>query len=300
MTIKLQAFKGIKDVCDAKETQPPYLREASNVDIDDEGKKVSRRPGFGAAFVAGNYHSLWPQRPTPSGLMLGVTGTTLRIINPGGSTTIIRSDLAPNLTMDYVEVNGQVYYSNGQVLGFVENQADGIFPTISKLGGSRMPAGQIIEFYEERLYTIQGGRATYSEPWDFGRTALRKNILQFPGQITMWKAVKDGIYCSFGTQTVFLQGAQPSQFIIIPVSDYAAVRGTVVKFDASLVSSNTPLQGDAVMWYSDKGPCVGLQGGLMINHGMTKYNSPANLVSGAGIVRKTTKGFYQSLTILQN
>lgn len=300
MTIKFTGWKGIKTLGDALETDVPYVREALNVDVDDAGKKLSRRQGFGAAFVAGDYHSLWPQRPTPSGLALGVSGTTLRIINPDGSTTIIRSDLTAGLAMDYVEINNQVFYSNGQVLGFVENRAAGVFPAVTKLGGSPMPAGQFLEFYEGRLHSVQGGRDTYSEPWDFGRTMFRKNLIQFPGQTTMFKAVKDGIYVSFGNQTIFLGGRKPSEFTVIPVADYAAIRGTAFKFDASLISSNTPLQGDAVFWWSERGPCVGYPGGQMINFGLTKYIPPEGVAAGAAIMRKTTKGFYQALTILQN
>ena len=298
MTIKLTTIKGINNNSDALATKPPYVREAENVDLDDEGKVVSRRQGHGDELISGAYHSLWPPRPTPAGLMLGVTGATLRIINPDWSTTIIRSDLNPNL-MDYVDVNGIVYYTNNQVYGFIENLADGTFPTVSKTGGSRMPTGQFIEYYEERMYTIVGGRATYSEPWDFGRTARRKNILQFHGQTTMFQAVKDGIYWSVGGRTVFLSGRKPSEFMVIPIADYAAIRGTAKKFDASLVSSNTPLEGDAVFWYSEKGPCVGYAGGLMINYGLTKLDPIAGN-NGTAIVRKTTKGFYQALTILQN
>jgi hypothetical protein len=231
--------------------------------------------------------------------MLAVTASSLQIINLDGSTTTIRSDLTPGLAMNYVEVAGQVWYSNGQVLGFVENRANGSLPAITKTGGSRMPAGTLIEYYEELLYTIQGGRATYSEPWDFGRTSRSKNFLQFPGQITMWKAVKDGIYCSFAQQTVFLSGRKPSEFIVVPVADYAAIPGTSVKFDASLVSSNTPLQGDAVYWCTEKGPCVGFAGGQMISYGLTKLALVSG-VAGTSVIRKTAKGFHQALTILQN
>ena len=299
MTIKLTTIKGINNNSDALATKPPYVREAENVDLDDEGKVVSRRQGHGDELISGAYHSLWPPRPTPAGLMLGVTGATLRIINPDWSTTIIRSDLNPDLTMDYVDVNGIVYYTNNQVYGFIENRADGTFPAISKTGGSRMPAGQFIEYYEKHLYTVRGGYAKYSAPWDFGRLSLRKSLLRFYGQTTMFQAVKDGIYWSVGKQTVFLQGIRPWEFNVIPVADYAAIRGTARKFDASLVSSNSPLQGDAVFWYSEAGPCIGYAGGLMINYGLTKLNPIAGN-NGTAIVRKTTKGFYQALTILQN
>lgn len=301
MSIKFQKFAGIKDACDAVSTTPPFLREADNVDIDDEGKRISRRNGPGAALVSGNYHSIWSSRAET--VMLGVTGSSLRIIHGDGTTTTIRSDLTANLPMDYVEVNNQIYYSNNQVLGFIdEGLRNGSFPTITKFGASSMPAGEMLEFYEERLYVVKGGYIPYSAPLDFGRTSLRSDFLWFPGNITMFKAVKDGIYCSFGHQTVFLSGRRPKDFTLVPVADYPAIKGTAVKFDASLASSNVPLQGDAVFWYSEKGPCIGFQGGQMLNLALTKYKAPTG-ISGAAAIRKTAQtenGFFQAVTILQN
>lgn len=296
---KFTGFLGIQDDCDALATKTPKLRQAMNVDVDDQGKIASLRDGFGAAFVAGDYRCLWPQRPTPSGLTLGVTGSTLKIINSGGTTTTVCTDLDPDLDVDFCEVNGRVYYSNGQVYRFIENRVDGVFPTITASSGSAMPAGSILEYYEERMYSIVGNKAFYSAPWDFGRCISRKDFLQFPGLITMFRAVKDGIFCSYSDRTVFLNGRRPMEFSMVPVADYAAIPRTSVKFDASLVSSNTPLQGDAVYWHSEKGPCIGYQGGMMLNFALTKV-VPDTGETGASIVRKNSKGFYQALTVLQN
>ncbi len=301
MTLKFQKFLGIKDDCDALSTNPPHFREADNVDIDDAGKKVSRRQGYGDELLSGNYHSIWNNRAKT--LVLGVTGTNLAILNLGttpATTSIIRSDLRDGLPMDYTEVNNKVWYSNDQVFGFIENRADGVLPAITKTGGSRMLPGTIIEYHEDIMYTVQGGRVCHSVPLDFGRTATRKNFLWFPGPVTMFRSVKDGIYCSFGNQTVFLSGSKPADFTLIPVADYAAIPGTAKKFDASLVSTNTPLQGDAVYWYSEKGPCIGFQGGQMLNLALTKYKAPTG-VTGSAVIRRTAKGegFMQALSIIQ-
>jgi hypothetical protein len=295
MTIKFTGFKGIRNVGDETATPPPFLREAQNVDIDDN-LLLSRRDGK-AAFIAGAYHSLW-SNPSRS-LTLAVTGNSLVIVNPGGTTTTVRSDLTADRPMDYVEVNGQVWYSNGQVLGYVENRADGVIPAVTKIGGSRLPAGDIVEHYEGVLYTVSGGRVRYSEYLDFGRTVLRRNELNFPGRVTLFRAVKDGIYCAFGGETVFLSGRHPREFVVHPVSDYGAVPRTAQAFDASLVSTNTPLQGPALYWMSDRGPCIGYQGGQMINLALTRYNAPAGN-AGSTVIRENRKGFWQALTILEN
>jgi hypothetical protein len=295
MTIKYQGFKGIKNVGDETATLPPFLREAQNVDIDD-ALLLSRRDGH-ASFIAGNYHSMWST--ADKSLTLAVTGSNLVIVNPGATTAVIRTDLMAGLTMDYTEVNGQAWYSNGRDFGFVENRASGVLPTITKIGGSRMPAGDIIEYYEGLLYTVSGGRVRYSEYMDFGRTVLRKNKLNFPGLVTLFRAVNDGIYCAFGNETIFLSGRRPSEFIVKPVADYGAVPRTAEKFDASLVSTSTPLQGPALYWMSDAGPCIGYSGGMMINQALTKYEAPEGN-AGASVIHKNRKGFWQALTILEN
>ncbi|RJP48707.1 MAG: hypothetical protein C4586_08285 [Anaerolineaceae bacterium] len=299
MTIKFTKWAGIKDEGDVTSTKPPYLREGNNVDVDDEGKRVSRREGFGAPIIAGDYHSLWSNAARD--LMLGVTGGTLVSIDPQNismPTIIIRSGLTVGAQMSFDEINNQISYSNGYVLGIIEHNTGGTLPTVSKMASSTMPAGQIVDFYDDRLYTIQGGRVAYSEALDFGRAVPRSAFFWFPGQITMWKSVADGIYASWRNQTVFIRGKKPSEFAVEEVADYAAIPYTSLKFDASLVSSKVPLQGKAVFWMSQKGPCIGFAGGMMLNLALTKV-VPQEGITGASVLRKNRKGFYQAISVIQ-
>jgi len=298
--IAFNKYAGIKDVGDVLETLQPFLRQANNVDVNDEGKILSRREGFGPPIISGAYHSLWSNRAET--IMFGVVGDSMAIADPENltiPTRIVRTGLTPNMSMTFCEIDDQIYYSNGQVLGFIENGVDGTFPAITKSGGSRTPPGQILEYYNERLYSVLGGRVAPSAPLDYGRTNLRNDFLWFAGQTTMFKAVADGIYMSYGNTTIFLGGTRPADFIVRQVADYPALAGTAYKFDASLVSSNAPLQGDAVYWESTEGPCVGLAGGQMLNHALTKV-VPLTGSSGASIIRKNRKGFMQALTVLQD
>jgi hypothetical protein len=296
MQIRFDNFAGKKDFGDATSTTAPFLREVKNCDIDDQMKRVSRREGFSAVALAGAYHSLWSNRAET--LAFGVLGNSLLQIHAGPTTTPMRSDLRSGLEMDYVEINNQVYYSNGEVLGFIEGGRNGSFPAIAKFGGSRTYPGQIIEEYNGFLLTALGGRIAYSEHLDFGRSAPRNRFLWLPGFITMMRAVRDGVYVSYGDKTIFLMGEKPSDFSIKEVADYPAIPRTAFKFDASLVSSNMPLQGEAVYWDSTQGPCIGYMGGQMINLALTKV-VPTTGVAGASILRKNRKGFMQALTVIQ-
>jgi hypothetical protein len=298
MGLKITKFAGKKDFGDKTSTKPPYLREMENVDLDDEGQTISRRDGFGAELISSTgYHSLWHNAAQT--LMLGVNGTSLELIDPSvPSTTVIRTGLTSGLRMDYAEINEQIYYSNGQVLGFVDYQMDGTFPTVTKFGSSSMVPGQLLEFLDDRLYTALGDRLAHSESLDFGRAVARTEFHGFPGTITMLKSVADGMYLSYGNSTVFLVGTKPEEFVVKPVADYSAIPYTAFKFDASLVSSNVPLQGDAVFWQSTEGPCIGFQGGQMLNLALTKV-VPQTGITGASVLRENRKGFMQAVSVIQ-
>jgi len=295
--VKFRGSKGIKNVGDELDTSAPYLREAGNVDIDDAGL-LSMRDGTGPVKIAGDSKSLW--NTADRSLALAVIGGNLVAANlKAGTTTTIRTGVGTS-TMGYVEVNNQVYYSNAQVYGFIENMADGTFPALSKIGGSRMTPGSIIEHHAGRNFTCVGGLIRYTAYLDYGRTNLRKDFREYPGEVTMFAAVSDGVFLSYGNTTVFLIGSgHPNDFVVKEVADYGVIPGTVKKFDASLVSSNTPLQGTAVYWESTKGPCIGFQGGLMINQALTKYEPPHTGNTGATIIRQNRKGFMQALTLIE-
>ncbi len=293
--IDFTKFRGIKNIGDATQTPAPFLRSAVNVDIDNDGI-ISRRDGRTAAAVAGNFHSM--RDFLNHTLTLAVQDTNLVIIDPDYSVTVVRSGLTAGLRMEYVEVNNQVYYTNGQVYGFVENRRNGSLSTLTKLLSSYMPAGHMIEYYEGRMYVARGGVIIPSEPYDFNRTIQRKDFIMFPGRISLMKAVDDGLYVGYGSGTGFIAGRKPKEFVFKPLTSYDAVPYTGVSVDAELVSGDQPLSGKAVLWESTKGPCLGLNGGVFFNLALNTY-SPPDGYEGVSIYRKNRKGTHQMLTILK-
>jgi len=294
--IEHSGFTGVNNAQDPLRIGPKGLQLAENVDIDDAGI-ISRRGGHGAAGVSGDFHSFWSN--TAGTLALAVRGADLVIVNPGYGVDVVRSGLSLGQLMSYTEVNDEVWYTNGQVLGFVKNRRDGVFPAITKAFSRRMPAGHIVRYFSGRMYVVRGNDVYGSAPMDFGRRVVGGGRVRFsfPGLITLFEPVLDGIYIAFGT-TAFIQGVQPSAFVIRDLAAYDAVPGTATHVNAELISGRDPLAGDAVVWESTQGPCVGLAGGTFLNIAVGKYNAPSG-VSGAGIYRKNRKGTHQFLTILQ-
>lgn len=98
----------------APETRLPRgsLREALDVNLDKAGRP-SRRPGYTSVYSGTNIHSLWGN----SRLAVFVENGTLKRLFPDYSVTILRSGLDTNKTLSYADVNGEVYYSNGEQTG---------------------------------------------------------------------------------------------------------------------------------------------------------------------------------------
>lgn len=121
-----KAFDGLRNDVSAERFKAGDLAVASNVDLDNTGKLLSR-DGY-TKKVTGAFHSLWADGE----FCLFVTGTQLHRLNTGLTTSsVIRSDLTAGLVMTYAQLNGLVYYSNGAQSGIYSqsgNRTWGITP----------------------------------------------------------------------------------------------------------------------------------------------------------------------------
>lgn len=96
------------------------LRQAINVDIDANGK-LSRRQGATKNLDASIPHSLWGDQVQG----FYVDGQSLHHLSDDGSPAlvdaVIRDDLTPGREMSYCHGGGRHYYTNGEVLGMVQD-----------------------------------------------------------------------------------------------------------------------------------------------------------------------------------
>jgi hypothetical protein len=110
-----KAFAGIRNTLPPERLAPEDLTEAVNVDIDDSGR-VSRRAGT-TLQVAGAAHSLWSDGED----CLYVAGSALKRLNADFSSTTLATGLLLDMPNNYVAVNGNIYWSNGQQSGALAN-----------------------------------------------------------------------------------------------------------------------------------------------------------------------------------
>jgi hypothetical protein len=140
--VSFGAFAGIRNTVPAERLESADLTAAVNVDIDNGGR-AQRRPGTEMR-LPGPAHSLWSQGEH----CLFVRGDTLHRLHLDYAMSILATGLTPDLPMNYQEVNGRVYWSNGVETGVVAEEGSrswGIpvpdLPDVSPIRGT-LSAGQ--------------------------------------------------------------------------------------------------------------------------------------------------------------
>ena len=266
------------------------LAVAADVDVNDTGKRISRRKGYTRQTTSAA-HSLFCDK----GPCLFVAGTGLYELHADYSSTLLTT-VAENARMSYAEVNGRVYYQNGYEKGYIKDSGAHTWERGTYYGPdtdrvfSDPPIGTIVRHYRNRMYIAQKNVLWYSEPGDFGRFDLARGFLMYATDIRMVRPVEDGIYVSDSTASYFLKGSTPLEFVQIHVAPYPAIEGTDTSFFGSLIFGNEGITimegpGIAAMWLSEEGVCYGGPNGFF-NVTLDKIaDIPAGL-TGSGLVHK--------------
>jgi archaellum component FlaF (FlaF/FlaG flagellin family) len=293
--ILFQNFKGINNVADANNLTVDELSEAENVDIDNEGK-VKRRNGYTKKLTASDkIHSMWSN----DRICLFIDGTTLKRLNSDYTASTIRDGVS-SLPMSFVDVNENVYYSNATVNGYIGSDGnDNRYSTPTENYKVATKTGQHIEYYNGRLFIAKNETIWYTDAYNYGVIDMRTNAIEMKDEVTMLKAVDDGIYVSIGdindrSSVIFLSGSTPSEMHSREVAHYGAIEGTAVKTKSAYVGDGNV--GEKVIWTSRKGICLGENGGRFTNLTATKYEVTQNRY-GAGQF-KIVDGVPQYLTSL--
>jgi hypothetical protein len=293
--IQFQNFKGINNVSDANNLEVGELAEAENVDIDNDGK-VKRRTGYTRKFTpSGKMHSLWSN----DRICLFMDGTTLKRLLSDYSSETIRTGCG-NQPMSFVDINENVYYSNATVNGYVDSAfSDNRYSAPTANYKESTKVGQHIEYYNGRLFIAKNETIWYTDAYNYGVIDMRTNAIKMKDEVTMMKAVDDGMYVSIGdindrSSIIFLSGSNPEEMRSLPVANYGAIEGTAVKTKSSYVGNGDV--GKKALWTSRKGICLGENGGKFTNLTAARYEVTANRY-GAGQF-KITNGVPQYVASL--
>lgn len=266
---ELKSISGLNNVNDPSRISAGELTKAINVDIDDRGT-VMRRGGY-TKIMSGNYHSIFIHNQT----IFAVKIDSFVMIDARSYVeNILLSGLSVGSRMSYAVANDRVYYTNGVIIGYVDNGVRYDIPATDIQYKQKIPPGQIIRFYKGRLYVASGQTLFYSDAMALDRYTISpdgQNFKQFDGVITMLAPVVDGIYISDGVSTFFMAGVSPEDTIITLVDSAAALKNTSVSVLRGNIRNGEPIQKPIAMWMSTKGVCLGADSGFMLNLTQKKY-----------------------------
>lgn len=281
-------FTGLNNVDDHVRVRPRdraiAFTKAVNVDID-KTFKPSRRDGKEKK-LSGDFRSIWT-----GGVTLAVKDGNLVSINPDTfSTALVKSNVGVS-RMYYAEIGDKVYFSNGTVMGYVEDGIAYNLPVPTIEFKRAMPAGELLTFFKGRLLVAKGPCIYYSDAADYDQYDGRSGIVQFKSDVTLMAPVNDGLFVSDASGTYFMRGTSPEKWSKERVADYGAKKMPPAKIRDMQLGDYTV--GNPVMWVSQRGLCVGGDGGFLKNLTESKYKLPVNVqqASGAFISRQGLNQF---------
>jgi len=175
-------------------------------------------------------------------------------------------------TVQYIDVylstpNGYVLYfydkvaSDTSTIDIISNRLRSQLPFIgTEL--DKIPAGDIIEHYNARIYIAKNNVIWYSEPFAYELYKPRLNYSMFDENVQLIAVVDDGLFVATDNETIFLKGDNPP-FKKTTVAGYGALKGTKQYVSGELIGKGLPEQ--VALWVSPEGICMGTDGGKFEN-----------------------------------
>lgn len=242
------------------------LAEAVNVIIDDSGS-VKRRYGITPVFVTGPCHSLWSWGP----FCLFVSEGNLYRRMSVGSNVLVYSGCG-DAPMHYAEFAGRVYCSNGsfraKLYGMSIESWDAVVPAQYRSDTRTLgipDSFTLLCAHAGRMYAADGQFLWESEPALPGCYDLGGGAMSFESEITALVSVRGGIYVSTAFQTYFLNGSSSKDFVRVEAHPSPIVPGTAQIIAGDELGNGDMAQGQAAIWVSRDGVCVGDASGNVTN-----------------------------------
>lgn len=231
----------------------------------------------------------------------GASGT-ITLTSPGGiefSAIPVPADstvVAKNL---YVSpVNGDMLY---RVQTLESDATTATYPfeiqgTIPLATQFKQPpiAGQLIAEFSGRVLLARGRRLHVTEPYAHELMDLRRGF-SMASRIVLLAPVDDGVYLGTGSEVIFLPGNDPAKWEYKAKLGYGAIPGTVAYVNAEDLGPE--LSGEAAIFATKEGVCVGFPGGTIKNLTKERFQYPL-ADRGAAVVRKHG-GMIQYLMVLE-
>lgn len=280
-TIVLGTWDGIKNTVTEERLQPSELAAAVNVDVDD-AKQLHRRRGY-RKLDPRNHHSL----RDIAGLTCVVRDGTLGLLDAAFAFSPLVS-VGPE-RLAYTNVADVVYFAsevtsgkivNGQAQPWgTEHEGRWVSPvvrpteTLGAVSGRMLhapPTASEIEAYSGRIYLGAGRVLWATELYLYDLIDRERNFVVVDDDITMIRAVNDGLYIGTRSQLLFLAGTLAKGLKMQTIMQAGVVPGSSVevpytKAHPNARAGNTILEGYGPMFTTAAGICLGLDSGQVFN-----------------------------------
>lgn len=301
-SITLGVFSGIRNTVSRERLSPNELELGVNIDIDDAGQ-VRRRRGFTL-----KDSSSWHSVRDVAGKVYGAKDGTLGIIRSDYSFASLGVTVGP-VPVCYALVDEEVYFSSADASGVIAHNetvrewghtdGQGLWfspvytptDTLGAVGGTLLgdpPKATSIESYKGRIYLASKKMLWATELYRFNYVDRTRNFYQFENDITLVRAVDDGLYVGTTGGLNFLQGVFGT-FKLTPITTEPVLAGSDVMVPTELVhpqASSGPVPTNmSLVCMSDGGILVGLDGGTCFNLTRGKVEFPKG-VGAAGLFRQ--------------
>lgn len=233
------------------------LVACSDVVLDLTGR-ISRRKGYTQDIDASDLHSIFPYL---SGYLYG----DLDSLNFSLKAVALRDSLTGN-RFCYAALGEKVYYSNGVVNGYIENEVDNSWVAGTYSGPdstktvSDPPPGQVMTIWNGRMWIAYKSLLLHSEIFAYNWFDWARCATPFTERITLIKGVTDGLYVGTDTEIFFQQGDR-----LIKVADYGAILGAVALDYVSGFTLGLQGSGQYAILAAKKGLCAAGPEGRFIN-----------------------------------
>ena len=126
---------------------------------------------------------------------------------------------------------------------------------------SPMPTGKYLSVWQGRLWQASANIIRFSQALAYHLHDERHDFIQMPQAITFLEPVDGGIWVGQRDHVAFLQGTNPSEFVLIRKTQQAPIEGSAVRM--AIETSEQIVGAQMVVWLSSVGYVAGMPDGAI-------------------------------------
>ena len=157
------------------------------------------------------------------------------------------------------------------------------------------PLGTILAIGNGRALVAWDGFLSYSDKYRYERFDLLRQVIPFPGRITLVAILKDAVIVGTNSAIWRMNGPDIESAQQEKLADFGAIEGSLSYADGQVFGDGN-ISGRVAVFASTKGLCVAVNGGMFKAMTLTNYRYPEH--TGAASVVRADPGLNHYLVAL--